>query len=415
MHSNMRRGHDALWRKFFNPETNLIYDCEFTEASQYPTPEEVARSHPSCAGWGTGMEDCTLTAGFVLDAMLAAHRMTGEAEWADKARKIFTGLAALGTVSGVPGYVARGFAPGRTDVYPNSSADQYTSFVYGVWRYAASSAATEDERDTATRLLVDVAKFVEAFGHTIPRLDGRPSIYGDTDTIEPGRACRILQFYKAAFALSGDEHWHDLYRLKVNEHDRARPRCHYGPEVWDLRRNIHAVAQSQIAFRLLYETETDPELKKMYRHALEAEARSVIGRLELWREIVAKPLGKALPPRWRPAFAAFLAEHPDYDPAEHEQVSKWHGSRREHESEFPPTKRKLAQAKPALPGLRHQTETLAIVMLCENEDLKRDAARVAGAMLTEIDWTLVAGARDWECLDLGYWRGVESGVFPNDE
>ena len=81
MHSNMRRGHDALWRKFFNPETNLIYDCEFTEASQYPTPEEVARSHPSCAGWGTGMEDCTLTAGFVLDeAPLMRFALFGEGD-----------------------------------------------------------------------------------------------------------------------------------------------------------------------------------------------------------------------------------------------------------------------------------------------------------------------------------------------
>jgi hypothetical protein len=165
---------------------------------------------------------------------------------------------------------------------------------------------------------VDVARRVEAFGHNIPRLDGKPSIYGDTNTVEPGRACRILELYRAAFELSGDGHWHELYRLKTDEQDRARPRCHYGPEVWELRRNIHAVAQSPIAFRMLYETETESGLKAAYRYALEAEALSVICRLDFWREIVGKPLGKAFPPRWRPVFAAFLKAHPDYNPADYQ-------------------------------------------------------------------------------------------------
>jgi hypothetical protein len=74
MHPNMGRGHEALWRKLFNPATNLLYDLEFTDPAQYPTPEAAAQSQPSCAGWGTGMEDCTLTAGFVLDVVWALRR-----------------------------------------------------------------------------------------------------------------------------------------------------------------------------------------------------------------------------------------------------------------------------------------------------------------------------------------------------
>jgi len=52
------------------------------------------------------------------------------------------------------------------------------------------------------------------------------------------------------------------------------------------------------------------------------------------------------------------------------------------------------------------------VMLCEETDLKRRAAEDALPMLREVDWTLVAQAGVWECLDLGYWLGVEAGVFP---
>ena len=33
-------------------------------------------------------------------------------------------------------------------------------------------------------------------------------------------------------------------------------------------------------------------------------------------------------------------------------------------------------------------------------------------MLREADWTRVSDARVWESLDLGYWLGVEAGVFP---
>ena len=217
MTDNLRRGHDALWARFFCDETDLIYDRRMRVPDDFPTEEEIAREIPSAAGWGTGMEDCCLTAGFVLPALLRAHRVEGAEAWALKARKLFRGLVRLGTISGVPGYVARGFAPGRTDVYPNSSADQYTSYVYALWRFAQWPEATDGEKEQATALVVDVAKRVEAFDGDIPRKDGRPSIYGDTSTIEPGRACRLLMFYRAAHVMGGDAHWHSRYMESVED------------------------------------------------------------------------------------------------------------------------------------------------------------------------------------------------------
>lgn len=414
MHPNLRRGHDALWRKFFCEENGLIYDVEITDPAQLPTAEEVAASVPNCSGWGTGMEDCALTGGFVLDGMVTAHRVTGEAEWAEKARRIFSGLVTLGTVSRTRGFVARGVAPGRTDNYPNSSADQFTSFVYGVWRYGRSAIATDEERATATGLLVDIARLVESFNDDIPRDDMRPSIYGDTSDFEPGRACRLLEFYKAAHDLSGDAHWQEVYMQKVEADDRARVRSHYGPEVWDLSRNIHCVNQSQGAFRLLYEAETDADLKDAYRKALDAEALSVIGRIPLWREIVARPLRQAVPPRWREFWPGFVATHPGYDVSRIEGVREWFHYCREQAEKTPVPGDVLAHARPALPWLRHQTEALGTVMLCEDAETKRRAAEEGWPMLTEVDWSLVAEAGVWECLDLAWWHGVEAGVFASD-
>ena len=414
MHPNLRRGHDALWKKFFRPENNLIYDTAFHDPACLPTPEEIASSIPNCAGWGTGMEDCTLTGGFVLAGMVAAHRVTGEREWADKARRIFRGLVSLGTISRTRGYVARGFAPGQTAIYPNSSADQYTSFVFGLWSYAKSAVATGEERREAARLLTDVARLVESFGGDIPREDMKPSIYGDTAAITADRACRVLQFYKAAHDLSGDPHWQDAYAAKVEEDGRARLACHYGPDEWPANRNVHCVVQSQAAFRLLYDVETDPVIRETYRKALNDEALCVIGRIARWREIAAGPVRKELPPQWRRFWPSFIEGRPAYDPSKQPEVAAWFEYCRAHAEDFPPPPDLLAEAGPALPWLRHQTESLATAILCEDAGLKRRAAAEAWPMLTEVDWPRVAEAGVWEGLDLAYWRGVEEGAFPRE-
>jgi hypothetical protein len=411
LHDNYLRGHEALWKRFVHPENHLCYDQVFTDAGQFPTPAEVAAEIPSCAGWGTGMEDCCLTAGFVMEAMLTAHRVTGRAEWGEKARTLFQGLVELGTVSGVPGYVARGFAPGRRDVYPNSSADQYTSYVWGLWNYGRSGAANAAERAMVARLLGDVARRVESSGGDIPRMDGRPSIYGDTAAITADRACRLLMFYKAAADATGDAHWQQRYVEKVEENGRARLRCHYGPEPWPDDRNVHCVIQSQAAFRLLYDAETDPAIRLCYREALRAQAVCIVNRIPRWREVMAKPMGKALPPRWRECWAAFRRTKPDYDPSRPEYVNLWHRYYRDHRSEFPHPPEILAAAPPAVPWLRHQTQGLAVIMMSVDPEPKQQIAGEARAMLAGVDWRLVAEAGVWEGLEPGYWRGVESGIF----
>jgi hypothetical protein len=412
MNPAMRRMHDALWDKFYRNETHLVYDNEITDFAVLPTAGEVAASIPNCAGWGTWMEDCALNGGFLLEAMVTAHRLTGETEWANKARSLFKGLVALGTAGPTKGFVARGFAPGRThDVYPNSSTDQYTSFVFGVWRYAISEIPTHEERATACTLLTDIAALIESFGDNIPRMDMRPSIYGDTNTIEPGRACRILMFYKAAHELSGDTHWRDRYVEKVEEQDRVRLRTHYGPEVWDLRMNTHAVIQSQTAFRLLFESENDAVIRDAYRKALSAEAQSVIVRIPKWREIVSQPMGRALPPRWREFWPAFAKDCPDHDLGRIEDVQRFSRYMRDHAREEPVAPDVVARAKPMLPWLRHQTESLAIAMLCDDSELKLQAAEAGRSMLNEVDWPLVGQSCVWAGLELAYWHGLDSGVL----
>lgn len=414
MHPHLQAGHDALWPRFFDPSTNLIYDVAFTDPSQFPTDEEIRAERPNCAGWMTGMEDCCLTGGFVLDALLLAHRLTGEQAWAQKARCVFAGLASLATKSPTRGFVARGFAPGGREVYPDSSVDQYTSFVYGVWRYARSDLAGEAERRAAARLLEGVAAFVEAHDDRIVRADGAPAIYGDTDAFLPDRACRLLEFYKAAADLSGDEHWQRRYREKAEEKIRLRLVCFDGPDPRPADWNIHDIAQNQLAWRLLYELETDAAIRAACREAMAAQARCVRSRIGRWREHAGEPLVRLVPDRWRYLLPGFLERHAEYDPADAQQVRWFLRYVDEHGSGPAIPAEALRRVEPRYHGLklRQAAEAVTVVMLSEEPDLKREAADEAWQMLTGFDWAQLGDARIWECLDLGYWWGVAAGVFP---
>jgi len=412
MHPSIRLAHETLWSRFFCDEENLFYDLEFTDSSQFPTREEVAASIPNSAGWCTGMEDCCLAGGWILDGLLCAHRVSGEHEWAEKARKVFKGLVALGTVSKTPGFIARAFAPGRRDIYPNSSTDQYTSFVYGMWRYANSPVASTEERETATRLVLNATRLVESFGDDIPREDMRPSLYGETGLIEPDRACRLLQFYKAANVLSGDDHWHDVYMRKVEEHDRARIRKHYGPEPFPPEHHMWAVFQSQAAWRLLFETEADSELRGAYREALNAQAVCAMPVIDTWREIVKQPLQRIIPDRWRDFYEPFCLEHPEIDMQADEASGRFMEYMARHAEDIPPRPEALARTRPTMPTLLEQVQAVGVGMLAEDPELKREAAEKGWPMFSEVDWSLMSESAAVRCLEGAYWRGVEAGLFP---
>jgi len=85
MHPNVRNGHEALWAKYFNEETQQFYDHEVVDPAQFPTREEVIDCIP-IANAASPINDPTLSGSWILTANLRGHRLTGDAEYADKAR-----------------------------------------------------------------------------------------------------------------------------------------------------------------------------------------------------------------------------------------------------------------------------------------------------------------------------------------
>lgn len=401
MLSSIRRAHEIIWDRFRREGSELIYN--YAEAPDGdPTPEEIRGGIPNPSGWGLTIEDCCLNQGWLLDGLLQAYRVTGADEWAEKARRLFDGLASLGEISGVPGFVARGYLPGRADVYPNSSADQYTSFVCGLVAFASSPLATDVDRARARDRVVEAADLIVSFGECIPRLDGKPSIWGGTVRLSPDRGQRLLLIYKAANTLSQDEQWDRRYRNALSEFGGARLYAMHGPEPIPLTFATYEAFQSQAAWRTLYELESDSVLRIRYRSAMRLTAQAAIGhiaRLSKWRD-VPRPFD---PAGWRKNWRRYSTETGNPPPVSISEVNEYWAWVREHE---PPED--AADSKPAMGDLRSGLDALGVCMFCLDEDVRTLAAEAVGSFLETLTVEHLHIVTPLAGLEGAYWRGVGS-------
>lgn len=282
---------DAAWKsvreRFYVPAMHLIYDYRVDGAEDglvrcLPTADEIRDGFPNPCGWGTGMEDSVLCGGPMLLAAMRRWEVTGDAEAADFAHELLKGLFTCAEISGVRGFLARSISPrdGKS-FYTNSSRDQYTLFVYALWRFRASRLATPAERAKIEKLLVDVAVYCEKCvtpenGYMLLRSDGGRSLvccmWADDPEekqpdggLEPHEVTRLVMFYAAAYAVSGDRHWRDMELCYADKAIRVA-------RTWKAKCrgfvNGFALFQTQCARRLLWECESDAARKEAYLEIL---------------------------------------------------------------------------------------------------------------------------------------------------
>lgn len=220
MAERMQEAWRTSWRLFFLPRTSLFYDYitgyeADTALAFTPTPDEIRRSFPNPCGWGTGMEDSAIHAGVMMAMVCDRFDITGEPELADYARRIFTGMVNLGGAHGVPGFIARSICPDDgCSVYPESSRDQYTHVVHGLWRYYHSPLSGERERESCRRLIRDICEYARRCatpecGYLLLRCNNEKSsgISCKLLNVAAHEAARLPMFYAAAWDLTGDERW----------------------------------------------------------------------------------------------------------------------------------------------------------------------------------------------------------------
>ena len=253
--------YDSQMKLIYDYRSSLEHDKRF---DHLPTPEEIAQRRPNPCGWASGMEDAVINGGVALDMYIDANDPV-------MAKNIFDGLVRCGTISGVPGMVVRSISPrdGKS-FYPESSRDQYTHYVYSFWKYFHSDLSSAEDKELIKKLLVEVAQYCEKCvvpenNWTLNRADNSfpRSTVCKMWEVAPHEAARLPMCYAAAYDVSGDKHWFDMYRKFAEE--AGKQSLELGPRSY----HAYALLQMLCSCILIYEVETDAKIKDLYFKAME--------------------------------------------------------------------------------------------------------------------------------------------------
>ncbi len=285
---------DISWERFFVPETHIFYDYLTSyESGKYqqhlPTPEEVARMFPNECGYDTGMEDGMIFSGPWLTAIISREKCESDAEVKTSlktvAHEVFLGIESCATIHSTPGFLARAVLPADgKSVYPNSSRDQYTHAVHGMWHYYHSPfcqgnelwSINEAEKERIRKVLSLIAD--RMIQNVIPennydslRLDGSRDTRGISRmwNVAAHEAARLPMIYAAAWDTCRESDSEELRKKSETYYQEYRK---YIAQAVDqslaldeetLRRLVmtYALLQMQSSLELLYHLETDAEIR----------------------------------------------------------------------------------------------------------------------------------------------------------
>lgn len=262
----MRKPWDFIWEKIYDDRTGMFYNFlagDDAHATKYlPEPEMIKLLIPNPAGYGTGMEDCMLNAGLMMDAVIARYEVTGDETMRDYASKICKGLILGATVSHKKGFLPRGVSPADcSSHYIDTSRDQYTDWFYAAYRFYYSPLCNEEQKNDIRRCLETMSKkfeaeVIEENGWNFLREDGEigpvGKMWGD---INPHETLRLPMLYLLTWKTTSDTHWRDMY-LKYRDEGVERSKD-YVP----LSGPSYAALQMQYSMRMVYDLEDDPSVK----------------------------------------------------------------------------------------------------------------------------------------------------------
>ena len=305
---NIEQAWEVVWSRFYMPEVQTFGDYlssyeKGREQAHLPTADEVKRQFPNPCGYSTGMEDGAILGGAMLSMLCDRFAVTHDESLHEKAASVFEGLRRCATVHGVRGFVARNICPedGRS-VYINSSRDQVTHFVHGLWQYYHSPLPDEAAKQQVRGILADVAQRMIAFvtpenDYDFCRADGQRCPLGICRMwkVQSHEAARLPMIYAAAWDVTHDERYRQQWRRYVTEaiEQSGDPGA---------QKPAYALLQMQCSLELLHALEPDPTLKAMI-HACMTKVRdlaamrfvSVLGQIAKMSPDEMRMLG----PDWR--------------------------------------------------------------------------------------------------------------------
>lgn len=377
------------WSRFFHPRTSLFYDVVSsyepdTRFDHLPTVDEIARQYPNTNGWGTGMEDSTISAGVMLSMVCDRFAATGETEMYAAAGRIFAGMMLCATHSPARGLVLRSVSPrdGRS-YYIESSRDQYTHFAHGLWRFYHSPLADDDQRAAMQRTMTDVCTRLEAhmtpeYGFAICMEDDRPGNVDKMWHVAPHEAARLPMIFAIGADLTGDRHWWNCYRTY------AAPAAEASLQVPLEMRTPYAYLQEQVSLEPLSALEReDAGLQARWRDGLAFVAERIARFAWQCLEYQPQEIG-ALDMDWR-----------------HWEFQTWWGRLA---ADWPEAVQAEGRA------LREAGEALLAQLMCPGRPLSVDMRGLLERLLLQADFGKCISYALFYPL-AAYWRAVRLGAI----
>jgi len=226
--TNIEQAWKYVWIRFYHPKTQLFYDYissykKGKELSHLPKAAEVKEQYPNFCGYGTGMEDCMILSGTMLSTIIDKYETTKVISLRTDAANVFKGIKRASYIPEYPGFVARGVCTedGKS-VYYNSSRDQYTHCVYGLWYYYHSSLCNRNQKREIRDIISKIAdrmfdNVTPANNYDFLRADGKVCPLGICKmwNVQSHEAARLPMFYAAAWDITGKKKYYNMYKTYI--------------------------------------------------------------------------------------------------------------------------------------------------------------------------------------------------------
>ncbi len=259
---------DFVWDRIFDDRTCMFYNYlvgdEPDAATRYlPEPELIRLLIPNPGGYGTGMEDCMLNAGIMMDAVCARYEVTGEETMRVYAAKIYRGMELDASVSPQKGFLPRGVSPAdRQSHYIDTSRDQYTNWWYGACRLYFSALSDETQKESIRRILTRMSERMEE--QVVPennwsflREDGECGFVGQMwGDIGPHEYLRLPMLYLLTWKTTGNAYWQRQY-LRFRD-EALKNTMDFVP----LSGASYVGLQTQYSVRLVCDLDDDPAVRE---------------------------------------------------------------------------------------------------------------------------------------------------------
>jgi hypothetical protein len=317
-----------IWSRFISPQ-GVMYDYAGLGGEVIlPTPEECEKSMPNALGWWTPIENGGFFNGMYLIAQCERYQHNKTSENREKVKTLVRGLYILQDVANTPGVIARGTGSDGKCHYVASSNDQCFPWFMGLSAYLETDIPSDAERKECIARMERQANALKQNNWMI--IGERPGFERGWWLSGQYSSCvHVAMVSSILMKYSTNPYWkkfhYQLLRGKTSNGLDRRQIIMEGPKNM-ARWSAWYLANCQYAVRKLYDAETDPALKEVYRKSLQNTAQKALPLIDSFRKFNADAPRPPFTPDWRLMTPPFRKQQNgnESEKLAMEQIKVWH-------------------------------------------------------------------------------------------